>query len=313
MTSLEECLPAEMRGRATITKIQAGLSGAGVYKVEHEGRAYALKVTSADAPFEEWCTRLATQRLAAESKVAPPIVYVDEGRRAVLSEFAAGSFMALLANPQARDSTITGLGRLLRGVHSLPIPAGAREGDGRVRMSDAAGWLGDDDAVPSFMHDAVRRELATTSPVSGRAPVLSHNDVNPSNLALDGERLLLLDWDVTSPNDPYYDLGTLAAFMRLDETSSLALLSAYEGHEVSELPPRFIADKRLVGVTVGTGFVVLARRSGHPGDAGATIESTVPLAEVSRKFRSGELSLATPAGQWLYGLGMVREAVLQPS
>ena len=52
--NLEACLPAELRGPATtITRIAAGLSGAGVYRVEAGGQAYVLKV-STDEPVEAW-------------------------------------------------------------------------------------------------------------------------------------------------------------------------------------------------------------------------------------------------------------------
>ena len=45
MTSVEECLPPELRGPAThITRIARGLSGAGVYRVEAGGEAFVLKL-----------------------------------------------------------------------------------------------------------------------------------------------------------------------------------------------------------------------------------------------------------------------------
>ncbi|MDB4906128.1 MAG: aminoglycoside phosphotransferase [Gemmatimonadetes bacterium] len=308
MTSLEECLPAELRG-ATITKIQAGLSGAGVYKVEHDGRALVLKVGSAESPLGEWRSRLGTQQLAADARIAPRVVHVDEARRAVVSEFASTPFLALLGRPDMREGIIDELGRLLRGVHALPLPDDARTGDPRDHLRAVSQGVSADDTLPAFMRDAIARELALTMPASGRAPVMSHNDVNPSNLAHDGVRLVLLDWDVTGPNDPYYDLATLAVFMRLDSAASLRLLSAYEGTEVTELPSRFTAERRFLGVLVGSMFSMLALRSGHPGDASATLESTVPLADVTQRMRAGQLTLGTPEGQWLYGNGHVREAL----
>ena len=44
---LEDCLPTELRGPATsITRIAAGLSGAGVYRVDAAGQMFVLKTAS---------------------------------------------------------------------------------------------------------------------------------------------------------------------------------------------------------------------------------------------------------------------------
>ena len=44
-------------GVPLVTKIAAGLSGAGVYRVEAGGQTYVLKVSDADQPLAEWRRR----------------------------------------------------------------------------------------------------------------------------------------------------------------------------------------------------------------------------------------------------------------
>ena len=86
--SLEECLPASLRGgETTITRVVAGLSGAGVYRVEAAGRAFVLKVAAATESIEEWRRRAGIQERAAQAGLAPAIVHIDETRRAVVSAF----------------------------------------------------------------------------------------------------------------------------------------------------------------------------------------------------------------------------------
>ena len=96
----------------------------------------------------------------------------------------------------------------------------------------------------------------------------SHNDVNPTNLVYDGEKLLLLDWETAGPNDPFYDLAAIAVFLRMDEGTCLRLLAAYDGEPVAELPARFAYNRRLVAVLCGTAFLHLARHGGHAGATG---------------------------------------------
>src|SRR5690349_7821881 len=67
---LDEVLPAELRG-ATLTKIAAGMSGAGVYRVEADGRTFVLKTGARN---------LDILRAAAAAAVAPPAIHIDEAR-----------------------------------------------------------------------------------------------------------------------------------------------------------------------------------------------------------------------------------------
>lgn len=55
---LEACLPAGLRGPTTkIAKIAAGLSGAGVYRVDAGGRGYVLKIAGPLDAVEGWRAR----------------------------------------------------------------------------------------------------------------------------------------------------------------------------------------------------------------------------------------------------------------
>ena len=310
--NLEACLPAHLRtAGTTITRCAAGLSGAGVHRIEADGHAYVLKIASADVPLDEWRGRLATQQHAADAALAPRIVHTDETRRATLSEFVVDrSFAMLYMNPPTRDAAIELLGRTIRRVHDLPIPPGAVSRDMRDFLSELrsarSGF-----AVPAFVDEAVQQVLAEQPPQPGRQIVLSHNDVNPTNLVFDGERLLMLDWDTAGPNEPFYDLAAISVFLRMDDTTCLRFLSAYDGDEASALPPRFAYDRRMAGVLAGNAFLYLARRGGHSGATGGeTLDAAPTLGEFYQRMRTGELSIATPEGQWQFGLALIKAGVM---
>ena len=290
--NLEDCLPADLRG-LPIVKIGQGQSGAGVYRV---GEAYVLKVHAETPP------NLAILRSASTAGVAPRVVHVDDERRAVVSEHVADrGLMPQLFDPRTRGAALALIGKTLRRVHDLPTGGEAR--DPRALLAKIANV-----PVPAFVRDAIARTLEATVPDAGRAQVCSHNDVNPSNLVYDGERLLLLDWDAAGANEPFYDLATVAMFLRLDEPSCLALLSAHDGAAVTAIPPRFAYDRRLVAVLCGTMFLHLARASGYAGDANETRDAAPNLVDVYPRMRTGEVSLATPEGRWTLGLALAKEA-----
>src|SRR5512144_2186796 len=131
--TIEDCLPADLRGpTTTITRIAAGLSGAGVYRVEAAGQSFVLKIASETENDADWRRALHVQRLAADAGLAPRIVHVDEARRAVLNTFVADrSFVAFYRDPRTHEAALTQLGRTVRRIHALPLSADAHRRDPR--------------------------------------------------------------------------------------------------------------------------------------------------------------------------------------
>lgn len=299
--NVDDCLPETLRGPATrVTRIPAGLSGAAVYCVEAGDECYVLKV--ADEPLADWRRKLDIQRRAADAGVAPRIVHVDDERRAVVTEFVVDrSFPAYFFDPRTRDAAIELLGRTLRRVHDVPLPADAPAVTARELLAALSGALSGF-SVPAFAADAMHHMLAEEPPQRDRI-VLSHNDVNPSNVVYDGERLLLLDWNTSGPNDALYDLATISVFLRMDDSTCTKLLAAHDGAPVTALPAAFHYYRRLAAITCGAAFLHLARTSGHPGHE--HVDAVPTLAEFYQRMRAGEVSIATAEGQWAFGLALL--------
>ena len=310
--TLEDCLPPELRGpTTTITPIAAGLSGAGVYRVEREGRAFVLKVAGPAEDGGDWRGALEIQRLAGDAGLAPGIVHVDEARRAVLTVFVADrSFAPLYLDPRTREAALTLLGRTVRRIHALPIPAAARVRDPRAFLTQISAGLLAGFALPDFAANAIQRVLAEEPPPRPGALVLGHNDLNPTNFIYDGEGLLVLDWAAAGPMDAFYDLAVLSVFLRMDEATCLGLLSAYDGAPATALPERFVYSRRLAAALAGTMQLFIARQMKHPGATGAeTLDSTPSLGEFYQRMRAGELKVGTADGQWAFGLALLKESL----
>jgi hypothetical protein len=198
---------------------------------------------------------------------------------------------------------------MLRGVHTLPIPAEALPSDPRAVL--AARWAGPlaQFPVPGFVQDAVQRVREEEPPPDERPPVLSHNDVNPSNVIADGERLLMLDWETAAPNHPYYDLAIAANFLRMDDDGTRLLLEAY-GETAGEVPEAFQYQRRLAAALVGSLFLELAWVGGHGGAIGSdTLETTASIGDLYTGMREGAFDIAAPDGQWRFGLAMIKGSV----
>ena len=110
--------------------------------------------------------------------------------------------------------------------------------------------------------------------------------------------------------DPFYDLAVLAVFLRMDEGTCLRLLSAYDDRQAVELPSRLRYTRRLVAALAGTMQLHLAQKLKHPGASGAETPATaLALGEFYQQLRTGTLQLGTAAGQWAFGLSLIRECL----
>ena len=289
--SLEACLPDQLRGPSTsITKIGGGLSGASVYRVESAGRAHVLKIASERESLDAWRQSLEIQRRAGDAGLAPRVIHHDEARRAVVSELIVNrGFTPRLFNPQTREGAIRQLGETIRRVHA--------------RLATFK--------VPSFVRTAIEQVFAETPPTRTRALVTSHNDLNPSNLAFDGERLVLLDWDMAGPNDPFYDLAAVAMFLRMDDATASALIAAYDSATPAPLTNEFLYARRFVAALCATIFLHLALHAGHPGGE-VPVEKAPTLQDVHGLMGIGALAPGSADGAWAFALALVRTITDRP-
>jgi aminoglycoside phosphotransferase (APT) family kinase protein len=310
--NLQSCLPVELQGPSTtITKVAAGLSGAGVYRVDANGASYALKISDLTEPIERWRSKRDIQQLASDAELAPRIVHVDEGLRATLSEFVVDrSFRAQFMHPATREAALVMLATTLRRVHDLPVPSTATYTDPRTLLGEVTAGMGTDFVVPPFVAEAVRWGVTQEPPPPDHPEVLSHNDVNPSNLVYDGNRLLLLDWEVAGRNDRYYDLAAIAVFMRMGGETCRRFLKLHDGVPIATLPERFLYVRRLVATLLGSVFMRLPGGAVRAGLTGVeTVESVLSLADFYQAMRVGKVNLASTEGQIAFALTLIKESL----
>jgi aminoglycoside phosphotransferase (APT) family kinase protein len=299
-------LPEERVGAVKrIEPIRMGLSGAGVYAVETSGGAYVLRVQGRELDEGSFAQQLRVLRRAAGAGVAPAIVHVDEAARAVVSARVPGlPIAAAVAEPAQRQAVLASVVDRLQTLHALdasdvserdPMPytvAAWEAGRGRPGFPPWAASL-----APVF--DALAATLA-------RDPrrVLSHNDVNPVNVLWDGARAWLVDWEVAGLGHPYFDLATLALFLRLEDDAALGLAALHDGAPLAARShASFRALRKVAGLLCGLTFLGLVDDLRvRPAPAMADAPS---LEEVYRALRTGEYGLESPRGLASMGLALL--------
>ncbi|MGH3421385.1 MAG: phosphotransferase [Streptosporangiaceae bacterium] len=105
---------------------------------------------------------------------------------------------------------------------------------------------GYDDLLPPFT--AARQALA----VRATATVPCHNDLLAANFIDDGDRIWLIDYELSGNNDPCFELGNIAAESRLSGDALAALVTAYYGRPRRSM----IARARLFGLVSMYGWTL---------------------------------------------------------
>jgi aminoglycoside phosphotransferase (APT) family kinase protein len=283
-----------------------GLSGAGVYAVASARGDHILRVDGARGDDSFWTQQLLIWRRAAERRIAPPIVHVDERNRAVLSVRVAGAPLpAALANAAQRDTAIADVVRQLRALHTVD-PSGVVERDGAAfarslweeqrrrpgfpRWADGAGAALD--AIAAVLNSDTRR-------------VVSHNDVNPGNVLWDGDQSWLVDWEVAGLNHPYYDLAAFVSFLDLGNDDAHGLLAMQEQSALDDSARATFASLRQL-VALALGCVFLGMVPDLTELAVPRVSDAPTLAACYAEMRTGALDLQMTRGQAAFGLAFLR-------
>jgi aminoglycoside phosphotransferase (APT) family kinase protein len=308
-TAYAEFLPLLPEGCVGLVErlepLRQGLSGAAVFAVSAARGEYVLRVQGRETDDRHFAQQLDVLHRVAAAGIAPAVVHVDVAARAVVSQRVAGPPLhAALAEPAQRAQVLASAIDALRTLHALE-PSGVPAGDPLAYVWEIWNKLRERPGIPAWAEGVPARLDAITATLSADTRRgVSHNDVNPGNLLWDGARVWLIDWEAVSLGHPYYDLATLALFLRLEEDVALQLVALHDGTPPSESSvASFRVLRQLAGVLCGLTFLSLVDDL-QVCDA-PTLKDAPTLAQCFAGFRTGELDLQSPRGQASFGLALL--------
>jgi thiamine kinase len=191
------------------------------YLLEKAGEQYVLRVDKPGAV--KLSLNRSNEKLVciavADAGLAPEPLYFDPVAGIYLRRYLPGRSWvdSDLDNP----GNLERLARLLRELHGL-APIGAAFNPLTAARRYAA-QLGSERSR-SILHRA--EELMQQITADSMAPALCHNDLVCQNI-LEGERLMLIDWEYAGVGDPFFDLAVVVQHHGLGEKSAHGFLDAY--------------------------------------------------------------------------------------
>jgi aminoglycoside phosphotransferase (APT) family kinase protein len=270
---------------SSIERISRGASGALIYRLGVEDRAYLLRLEPRRDNFDPDGAGYACMRTAAEAGIAPRLLHADAAAGVAIMEFVAS--LSLFEYPSGREGLLRDLGALVAELQATP-PFPAAAADYPALLADLLdGLVASGRFSPGLLdlHREGFRRLAEAYPWDKDSTVSSHNDLNPGNILFDGARLWLVDWELAFRNDPLIQD---------------VLLRSWHGRD----PDRRLHARLLLArqfVRLGYACMTLTVAAGA-APAVPDGDLTAPsLAEFHNAMAQGRLRMSAPESMYLYG------------
>jgi thiamine kinase-like enzyme len=213
----------------TVQELPGGLTNRN-YKVSTPDGTFVARIASGGTELlaiDRDCEYRNSVTAAAAGAGAPVIEYRPQDGLLVLG-YIEGRTLA--SADVADERNIPRIAQACRRLH-----AGGRFGNDFDMFDIQRGYLavarsrgfrvpaGYDDLLPAF--SAAEKALAARA----NQTVPCHNDLLAANFIDDGDRIWLIDYELSGNNDPCFELGNIAAESRLSGDALAALVTAYYG------------------------------------------------------------------------------------
>ncbi|MEO6340281.1 MAG: phosphotransferase [Caulobacteraceae bacterium] len=291
---------ADAFGPAPLTGLEpvfGGASGALVYWAEVADRPYLLRLETKRDLFRDPRRGFACMRAAADAGVAPALHHADPAAGVAIMDFVPQR--PLTDFPGGPAAVARALGELVGRLQTTPaFPPLA---DYPVLLNGMFGYLrGSGLFAPGLLdpHAEGFERLREAYPWDSSALVSSHNDANPRNILYDGERLWLIDWELSFRNDPLVDVAILADEFAQTPDLEAELLQAWFGRAPdSALRARLTLMRQFTRL-----FYACIMLSMSIGNHAQETDLAAPsIAEFREAVAQGRLRAATP--EILHSLG----------
>jgi thiamine kinase-like enzyme len=213
----------------TVTELSGGLTNRN-YKVTTPDGTFVARISSGGSELlaiDRDCEYRNSVTAAAAGAGAPVVEYRPQDRLLVIGYIEGRTFDAA---DVTSEKNLPRIAAACRRLH-----AGGRFGNDfdmfgiqrrYLAVARARGFripAGYDDLAPQF----AAAEKALAAKAEGTVPC--NNDLLPANLIDDGERVWLIDYELSGNNDPCFELGNIAAESHLSRDGLADLVRSYYG------------------------------------------------------------------------------------
>ena len=174
---------------------------------------------------------------AARAQIAPEVIFEDHKHGILVTLFIKGS--PWLKKDFHDPKKIKILAKLLHEIHALP-----EVGYSFKPKEIAKNYISNIGAHSDYYDFSNKCMKIIADLGCTQDQCCCHNDIHGSNL-IQGERLMVLDWEYAFDNSPMFELASISSYHNLNKASNLLLLDEYYGSQSKYLYNQFLTQTRL--------------------------------------------------------------------
>lgn len=215
-----------------IHKLFGGLTNQN-YRVVVNGRNYMVRIPGSETELLliDRKNEYKNSVIAGQSGVAPKVIYYLKSEEVMVQEFIQGKNVTI--EMMHSEASILKVAESVHRLHQGPAFSSTFNmfrvmgkyikilKERKIKISE--GYLEEGQPAAKQIEIAVNKH---PQPL-----VACHNDIWPENIIDYGSKFYIIDFELSGNNDPYFDLGNIAAECDYNEDQMAILCKAYCGHE----------------------------------------------------------------------------------
>ncbi len=229
-----------------VKELKGGLSGTSIYKLESQDRSYVLRLhldseTTPQDDLEQFCALEGSKK-----GLSPYIYYVSDDKMSVLMEFINTPTLTLkVAKESVNIKKIADVIKKAHQINGHPTIGESLISKAKrcheIVLNHGLGPKNEINSALEFIKDKLE-ELSTYD----YEKIHVHGDLNPRNIFVMEDRVLLIDWAETTLEDPFYDLTYFAMKLGYNQNEEMLLLTSYlKRNPTHEELKRFALHKKI--------------------------------------------------------------------
>lgn len=211
----------------TFIPLKGGKSQAALYRFDLNKEAYVLRLLPPNA---DQLTRTHQITLAIEAGkigIGPEIYFIDAQLKGIIMKFIPGRIVqqADFENPNCHLQFVKLLKKLHQSAAKFPLACSPFQ---RFHNFLLKGVQNNIVYPPQFDEIIIlMKELEEILELKSMPLVPTHLDLHPSNIMIENNHFILVDWVNGGMSDPYFDLATFTTFLNLNDSQVLTFLTHY--------------------------------------------------------------------------------------
>lgn len=308
-TTIQQFLNVEELSNVKMNVLKGGMSSSKIFKFEHAGKNYVLRLLSLEDSVEDRQQEVVAQQIVAMENIAPGIHYIDPDFTIMIMDFILDCNLKIA---QLNDKE--NLKKVAQAISKLHHIKGGFADKTMIfdRINKKYLKIIEEGIThPIIVEKVIKKlpDIQTKIEKFSQSTVPSHGDFLSLNICFDGQNVTFIDWTDGRLEDPFFDLAYFAVWHLLNTQAEYDFLEYYfDRVPTSEELDHFYLMKQVVYAKTGTSMLFLSHQLESKQSLQPDLHPSHSISEFIELLAAGKLEY-TPQNFYEMGVSAFEECL----